>query len=125
LLIDSDFLYTINMSKIDATQFWLRYNELTGKDLPVILSTGIKQSTLSSWRTKKIFPIADEAYLLAEAIDTTVEYLVSGRDKLDSAYPKPVVQIAGIADKLSDQGLEILSVLALSLLGKYPKGLSR
>ena len=118
-------MFMEKIEKNDARQFWLRYDKLVKKDLPVLLSTGIKQSTLSSWRAKKIFPRADEAFLLAKAIDTTVEYLVSGQDKLGSAYSKAALQIAGVADKLSDQGLEVLSIFVFGLLEKYPKELSR
>ena len=67
------------MGELDATQFWHRYKELADKDLPIILRTGISQPTLSSWKSRGIFPRADQAYLIAEAIGTTVEYLVTGK----------------------------------------------
>jgi hypothetical protein len=68
------------MKKNKAEQFWLRYGKLVAKDLPVILKTRIPSSTLSTWKKKNIYPRADEAFKIASAIGTTVEYLVSGRN---------------------------------------------
>ena len=64
---------------VDAKNFWLRFDELVSKDFPVLLKTGIAQSTLSTWRAKKAFPRADEAYLIAQALNVTVEYLITGK----------------------------------------------
>ena len=69
------------MQTKEAGLFWERYQSFVNKDLPVILKTGIKQSTISTWRTLKKFPRADEAFKIADAINTTVEYLVTGKDK--------------------------------------------
>ena len=109
------------MDILDATQFWQRYKELVAKDLPVILTTSIKQPTLSSWRTKKIFPRADEAFLIAKAINTTVEYLVSGQDKAIAPFSRAALDIAITADKLSDEGKNLLASVASCLLDRYSK----
>ncbi|MDR2069910.1 MAG: helix-turn-helix domain-containing protein [Treponema sp.] len=58
-----------------AKRFLNRYGNLAQKDLPVILRTQVKQSTLSTWRSKKKFPRADTAVRIAKALNTTVEYL--------------------------------------------------
>jgi hypothetical protein len=44
------------MADYDPEQFWSRFRTLAEKDLPVILQTDIKQSTLSTWRTEKTYP---------------------------------------------------------------------
>jgi len=67
------------MKKNNAEQFWLRYKSLAEKDLPITVKTGIHLSTLSTWRRKNIFPRADDALKIADALDTTVDYLVSGK----------------------------------------------
>jgi hypothetical protein len=49
------------MADYNPEQFWLRFRTLAEKNLPVILWTDIKQSTLSTWRTEKTYPRADDA----------------------------------------------------------------
>jgi hypothetical protein len=40
----------------EADRFWERYKNLTADDAGVIQKTGVKQSTLSTWKTKRRFP---------------------------------------------------------------------
>jgi hypothetical protein len=105
------------MAKKGADQFWSRYKRLTKKDMPVLLKTGILQPTLSSWRTKKIFPRTNEAAAIAAALNTSVEFLVNGKD--NDCSPA-AMYIARIADTVSDEGLKILAAVAESLSLKYP-----
>lgn len=105
----------------DAKQFWIRYKNLIEKDLPVILSTGIKQSTLSSWKLNNVFPRADDAYLIANAANSTVEYLVTGKDTKNTACSVNALEIAVIADKLTEEGMDILKNIAECLKYKYSK----
>jgi hypothetical protein len=104
----------------DASQFWVRYNRLVKKDMPVLLKTGILQPTLSSWRTKKIFPRAHEAVAIAAALNTTVEFLVNGKDTSNATCSPAAMSIALTADTLNDEGLQVLSAVAESLALKYP-----
>jgi transcriptional regulator with XRE-family HTH domain len=104
----------------DAGAFWSRYKRLVKKDLPVLLKTGILQPTLSSWRTKKIFPRANEAAAIASALNTTVEYLVSGKDTRNTTVSPSALNIAITADNLSEDGLKILASVADSLALKFP-----
>ena len=104
----------------DATQFWLRYKRLTDKDLPVLVKTGILQPTLSSWKSKKIFPRADEAVVIAAALNTTVEFLVTGKEPRSSSFSPSVQSLAHIADIINTEGLQILTAVADSLASKYP-----
>jgi hypothetical protein len=104
----------------DAHQFWARYKRLAKKDLPVLVKTGILQPTLSSWRTKKIFPRANEAVAIAAALNTTVEFLVSGKETRNATVSVPAMNIALTADTLNDEGQHILSAVAESLALKYP-----
>ena len=43
--------------------------------------TDIPKGTFSSWKNRKIIPRADEAFRIAEALNVSVEYLLSGSDK--------------------------------------------
>jgi len=105
----------------DAKQFWTRYKKLIEKDFSVIVNTGIKQSTLSSWKINNLFPRADDAYLIASAANTTVEYLVTGKDERNSACSANALEIAIAADKLTEEGMNILKKIAESLKHEYHK----
>ena len=65
-------------------RFWtnvkdeLEYNLLTQKDLAE--SINISYNTLQSWITKDRLPDAENAVKIAEKLNTTVEYLVTGKN---------------------------------------------
>ena len=99
----------------NASHFWLRYEQLTTKDLPVILETGISHSTLSSWKNRHTFPRANEALKIADALHTTVEYLVTGTEKSIASYPPAVLEIAAAAGQLSEESLAILKGIIAGL----------
>jgi transcriptional regulator with XRE-family HTH domain len=109
------------MADYDPEQFWLRFRTLADKDLPVILQTDIKQSTLSTWRTEKTYPRADDAVKIATALQTTVEYLVTGSDKTLSPLDPAALEIALTAAKLSPEGQQTLLYVAKGLLTQLPK----
>ena len=111
----------INMAARDAGAFWARYKRLAGKDLPVLLKTGILQPTLSSWRTRKLFPRANDAVAIAAALNTTVEFLVNGKDARNATVSSAAMNIALTADAISGEGKKILSIVAESLALKYPR----
>jgi transcriptional regulator with XRE-family HTH domain len=108
------------MGKYDPAHFWTRFQALSEKDLPIIISAGIKQSTLSSWRTQKIYPRADDAVKIAETLQTTVEYLVTGSDKTLSPLDPAAVEIAVAANKLPDEAKHIALTVVQALLSHYP-----
>jgi transcriptional regulator with XRE-family HTH domain len=109
------------MPNYDPEQFWLRFRTLTEKDLPVILQTDIKQSTLSTWRTENTYPRADDAVKIAAALQTTVEYLVTGSDKALSPFDPAALEIALTAAKLTDEGKQIALAVLKGLVSQYPK----
>jgi transcriptional regulator with XRE-family HTH domain len=108
------------MAEYDPGQFWKRYKKLAKKDLPVILKTDIKQSTLSTWKTSKIFPRADKAVQIAAALQTSVEYLVTGQEIAYSTCTPPALEIALVADRLSDEGKRIALSVIKGLESQYP-----
>jgi transcriptional regulator with XRE-family HTH domain len=109
------------MPNFDPEQFWFRFRTLAEKDLPVILQTDIKQSTLSTWRTDKTYPRADDAVKIAAALSTTVEFLVTGSDKANLPCTPAAAEIALTADKLSDEGKKIALAVLRGLISQYPK----
>jgi transcriptional regulator with XRE-family HTH domain len=104
----------------DAQMFWDRYGGLTKKDLPVILRTQVKQTTLSTWRNKKKFPRADMAVKIAKALNTTVEYLVTGEGPEHPAYTPWALAVAQRVDQLNETGKKIVFDVAKGLETQYP-----
>jgi transcriptional regulator with XRE-family HTH domain len=109
------------VDKYNPSQFWSRFKTLSEKDLPVIIRTGIKQPTLSNWRVNEIYPRADDAVRIAEALGTTVEYLVTGSDKILPPLDPAALEIALISIKLSPKGKKTLLYVAKGLLPQFPK----
>jgi transcriptional regulator with XRE-family HTH domain len=108
------------MEKCDAGLFWRRFKELAEKDLPVILRTNIKQSTVSTWRRRKNFPRADEAVKIAETLQTTVEFLVTGRDARFSPCSAEALEVAVAADRLNEEGKRIALTVLRGLESQHP-----
>jgi transcriptional regulator with XRE-family HTH domain len=104
----------------DAGTFWKRFKDLSGKDLPVSIKTSIKQSTISMWRHRKNFPRADEAVKIAGALNTTVEFLVTGRDKACPPHTAEAMEIAAAADKLDAEGKRIALTVIRGLESQRP-----
>jgi transcriptional regulator with XRE-family HTH domain len=109
------------MSAYDPAQFWARFQTLSGKDLPVTIKTGINQSTLSTWRAKKIYPRAGDAVKIAETLQTTVEYLVTGSGKTLPPLDPAAVEIALAAGQLPDEGKHIALTVIQALIRHYAK----
>lgn len=63
--------------------FWDRVNYLLNKKgytrNTLAKSTGISKNTLNGWIGKKRVPRVDEALLIAKTLDTTIDYLETGR----------------------------------------------
>jgi len=88
------------MENKEAELFWERYGELADGDMEVARATGIRQSTLSTWKGKGRFPGADDAVKIARKLKTTVEYLVTGEVSADQfAF---IQKIIGFAIKISE-----------------------
>jgi len=68
----------------NAEEFWKLVNQLIKaqktKQEAIAASCDISIQTLRGWITKKRFPNAPEAHRIAQALGTTVEYLISGKD---------------------------------------------
>jgi hypothetical protein len=108
------------MAAKDMGAFWTRYKRLAKKDLPILVKTGILQPALSSWRTKKVFPRANEAASIAAALNTTVEFLVNGKDAGNATVSTAAMNIAITANTLNTEGQKILAAVAESRALKYP-----
>jgi transcriptional regulator with XRE-family HTH domain len=112
------YIYS-NMVVYNAEQFWLRYKRLAGKDFPVTLKTKISPSTLSTWKNKGIYPRADSAYQIANTLNTTVEYLVTGERKINPAFSSSILEIVIAAEQLTEEDRNTLKYMANHLKERY------
>jgi transcriptional regulator with XRE-family HTH domain len=108
------------MEEYDADLFWKRYKNLTKKDLPVILKTNIKQSTLSTWRLEKNFPRADQAVKIADYLNTSVEFLVTGQEQEHSTCSPEALEVAVQVDKLNNEGKKVALSVVKGLETQFP-----
>jgi transcriptional regulator with XRE-family HTH domain len=108
------------MDEYDAEMFWKRYKNLAEKDLPVILKTNIKQSTLSTWRIEKNFPRADQAVKIADSLHTSVEYLVTGQEREHSTCSPEALDVAVQVDKLNNEGKKVALAVVKGLETQFP-----
>lgn len=75
-----------------------RYCELRDKkgykDADISKNTGITKSTFTDWKNGKSKPNAEKLILISKALDTTVEYLMTGEDVSNREKAKIDVQIS-------------------------------
>ena len=69
---------------IDIDEFWNRIKIMIKKEKLTQESfaekCNIKPATLQSWITRQRLPDAFDTYKIAQALNTTVEYLVTGKE---------------------------------------------
>jgi transcriptional regulator with XRE-family HTH domain len=110
---------------MDAGKFWARVKREVDRQNTsfewLYGKTGIAKGTFASWKNRGIMPRADEAYRIAEALDVSVEYLLTGRvgGKGASALKEieEVVAALAVFDKTDRDAVRGL-VAALS--ARYP-----
>jgi len=90
---------------MNGQSFWDRVREEVDRQHTsfewLYAKTGIAKGTLASWKSRGTLPRADEAYRIAEALDVTVEFLLTGHAR--RAFPlKNATVIGEIFDRLVD-----------------------
>ena len=99
------------------------------KDADITRATGITSSTLSEWKKGKYTPKADKLQAIADALDVSVEFLITGKDwnpeKLDPdlaaaaavlSNDVTLMMIAQTAAKLNQEGREKVLAYTKDLL---------
>jgi transcriptional regulator with XRE-family HTH domain len=92
----------------------LRLVEIERKRPWLLVQTGIKPSTWSSWETHSRVPPADRALAIADALGLSLEFLLSGRETVfDLRLSNPlVVQIFNQLKLLDEHQLrEVLTLV--------------
>jgi transcriptional regulator with XRE-family HTH domain len=96
----------------------LIYSGMMVKELAA--TTGIKRHTLDNYlNTHNALPNADAAVKIAQALNVTVEYLITGRDPARPQTPPPLSPdlrlLLGIAGELSPHGRRLAVKLLRAL----------
>jgi transcriptional regulator with XRE-family HTH domain len=68
------------MTFFERLKVEIKANKMTIKD--VVDQAGLTKGTYNTYRRRGLLPRADEATIMAKALNTTVEYLVTGEEPL-------------------------------------------
>ena len=83
--------------------------------------TNIPKGTFSSWKNRDIIPRADEALLIAQALNVSVEFLLTGVDK-PAELSNPIVnEITQIIPFFDNNDLQTILTTVRSMSGRYNK----
>jgi hypothetical protein len=108
--VDNDFWNNVkNLIKKNATyQEWV-----AGK-------CGVKPRTFQNWIYRNIPPNILEGQKIAEALETTVEYLVTGQETAFPGLSPEAIEIARAADRLSPEGRIAALKVVRGMESEYP-----
>ena len=97
-------------------EFWqnvkeeLDYNLITQKELAAKI--GISYNTLQSWITKDRLPDAKQALKIAKELNTSIEYLITGKNENQKDLKQNLQNIIPRLNHLSNENLELIGVIA-------------
>ena len=86
------------------------YNLKTQKELASAI--GISYNTLQSWITKDRLPDAGQALKIAKQLNTSVEYLVTGKTEEQKGVKQKLQNMIPKLNHLSDDNLDLIDVIA-------------
>ena len=81
--------------------------------------TNISKGTFSSWKNRNTIPRADEALHIAEALNVSVEYLLTGADQLKTPSNPAVHEITETAPFFDDNDLQTILATVRAMAVRY------
>ena len=81
--------------------------------------TQISKGTFSSWKSRNTIPRADEAFLIADALRVSVEYLLTGVNQSTEASNKAVNEFIETISFFDDYDLQTLLSAARAMELRY------
>lgn len=104
------------LSLYHMLDFWknvkeeLDYNLKTQKELASAI--GVSYNTLQSWITKDRLPDAEQALRIAKQLNTSLEYLVTGKTEEQKGVKQKLQNMIPKLNHLSDDNLDLIDVIA-------------
>ena len=83
--------------------------------------TRISKGTFSSWKSRNTIPRADEAFLIANSLKVSVEYLLTGIDEPIEASNKAIHKIAEKIPFFDDYDLQTITATVQAMAIRYKK----
>jgi len=81
--------------------------------------TKISKGTFSSWKSRNTIPRADEAFLIASALNVSVEYLLTGVDQPIEASNEAIHELTKTIPFFDDYDLQTLLATVRAMSGRY------
>jgi len=81
--------------------------------------TQIPKGTFSSWKNRNIIPRADEAFLIAEALKVSVEYLLTGADSQKKPSNPAISEISETVPFFDDIDLQTTLATVRAMIARY------
>jgi transcriptional regulator with XRE-family HTH domain len=102
---------------IKMVSFWTRVKELIDSQNTtqewVATKMGKRPDTFSRWISRDTMPTAEEAYFIASALNTTVEYLVTGKKQgLLSGLSPPIQSLIDVCKTMRPNEIKKLIEIA-------------
>jgi SOS-response transcriptional repressor LexA len=105
------------MGFTDRLEDLLKSKKITQTELAQRLN--IRRASISEWKRYNTFPYADIAVKISEALETTVEYLVTGKPPADMS--EDIMAIVREAKKLNTEGKKAALGAIQGLQAHYPQ----
>ena len=83
--------------------------------------TRIPKGTFSSWKNRNVIPRADEAIRIAQALEVSVEYLLTGTDQPQAPSNQAVREIAETVPFFDDYDLQTLLETVRAMTARYQR----
>ena len=81
--------------------------------------TEIPKGTFSSWKNRNTIPRADEAFLIANALNVSVEYLLTGVDQPTTTSNRSVQELTETVPFFDDFDLQTLLAAVRAMTIRY------
>jgi len=108
---------------MNAEFFWKMVKKEVGRQQTsfewLYRKTQIPKGTFSSWKNRNIIPRADEAFLIAEALKVSVEYLLTGADSQKKSSNPSINEINETAPFFDDIDLQTVLATVRAMAARY------
>jgi len=81
--------------------------------------TRIPKGTFSSWKNRNTIPRADEAFIIAEALKVSMEYLLTGADSQKKPSNPIIQEIGETVPFFDDNDLQTILATVRAMTARY------